>query len=250
MLLDDDVIVVEPWTRQMGAVWAQLLAAQGVGKSAIIVELAPGVSPKVGCALETLGFRGRLHVVDASCVACRSMAGAYRRLLPDATIYPVVARLGSAIPSLPAECDALLMNHALDDLILGHSLSEGEFNEVFDWAVHPPSVERVRQYWRRAARNGDTLARCAGGVHDDLIRIIERCQPRLIVIAEYRSWIHKTYKLDEPERHARMLARRLGVSLEKHGRTRCRSSDPMLADVGHDPSNWLIYKWVRTHRRP
>src|SRR5262249_12567539 len=35
-------------------------------------------------------------------------------------------------------------------------------------------------------------------VHDELICIIERCRPRLIVIAEYRSWIHRTYQLDEP----------------------------------------------------
>jgi len=243
MCSDDPNIIAVPWARQIGAVWAQILEAQDLPRDGVVIELAPGVSPKLGFALEAIGFRGRLHVVDASRIASQCIVEAYRRIMPSATVHAVVARIASAPAQLPTQCDALVLNHALDDLILGYSLSTGEFDALFDnWAASPPSINRVRGYWQRAKRRRNELARCADRVHDDLIRIAAHCRPRVIILGEYRSWIHETYQLDEPDRHARVLAQRLGVSIGSIGHVRSRVADGALTGLGYDPERWLVFE--------
>ena len=234
--------VVDPWLLRLGDAWAALLRMHGLARDGFVIEGAPGASPKVALGLARCGFEGTVHLVEASPVASALVAAQYQRLLPRATVRVLETRLAAALGELPRSCDALLMNHVLDDLILGHALSDLEFRRVFDrCSADPASVEEVRALWRRAESAGDLLMGCVGMAHDELGRLVAHCRPRFIAMGEYDSWFHRTHGIEAPDRFVSVLARRLRVSLERWGYARSMDCDATLSSRGFDPHRWLLY---------
>jgi hypothetical protein len=235
-------MLVDPTLCRIGDIWSAVMEAHALPRSGVVVEVAPGTLPKIGLALARHEFAGTIHLVDASAVVAAHVAQSYRRLLPAATVCAIETRLASSLDRLPRSCDFLLLNHALDDLILGQALGASEFAEIFDdCSSRPDCVDRVRRCWHRAEA-GHELARCVGRTHEEMGDLVAHCRPRFIGIAEYNSWVHDVFGLHTPDRYVRMLVGRLRMSLPRWGYEPSRACDGMLEGEGYDPSRWLLYR--------
>jgi hypothetical protein len=113
--------------RPISRIWIRRLETAGLAADSTVVEVAPGVEPKIGTALAMLGFRGTIFLVEPDEKAAHTLYHTYTELLPNANVSLVQkplqdARVGT---DLPTAITTLVANHALDDMvmssILGHT---------------------------------------------------------------------------------------------------------------------------------
>ena len=140
------------WNLEISEKWWRKLVSYRLPTGGIVVEVAPGSSPKIGIGLHYLGFEGTIYVIEPDQKAIESIVKQYEILLPKTKIIPIAKLLNDAIPDLPRKgIDALLANHPMDDMVIGKSLSEQDFKELFDSAYinREYNLEIQKNFWRR-----------------------------------------------------------------------------------------------------
>ena len=113
------------WEDYIATVWADFFCLHNLSTKAVVVEVGPGFSGKIGRGLAQINFEGTLYVIDQDVQAIDHISLYYKEILPDACIVKVNQSLVTWCSNLPQYTDALLMNHLLDDLILDAALPLG-----------------------------------------------------------------------------------------------------------------------------
>jgi hypothetical protein len=228
--------VSEPWLANLSNAWCQLFWSRNIPRDGAVVEVGPGHVPKVGHALSAYGFSGRLFVIEPSYAACFRITQSYRQLLPRAHVIPLCARVEYCHALVPTACDALVLNHVLDDLILGKSLSAKEFSNLFDlFSSSLACVDQVRLYWRRLAGEPKQLSIYLDQGRRDILNLIAHCHPRFIGISQYQSWVQHQNGLTLPDFYAVVLLEDLRQDLGEASDDDTR----LLTRLGQQSERWL-----------
>jgi len=113
--------------KKIGDIWGDLLEHTKIPKDGVVVEIAPGDTPKIGLGLKSYGFYGILYLVEPEPDSMFKLIQKYNQLLPNVTIVPLVYKLEEALIQIPNNPDAVLSNHPLDDMIIGMFLEDEKF---------------------------------------------------------------------------------------------------------------------------
>lgn len=118
-------------------IWYKLFTENQIPADGTIIEVAPGREPKIGNALRLMGFHGIVYLIDPDQGAAHEIEGAYRQILPRATIKLIIKRLQDAEVGvvLPFGADALVASHPFDDMVIdfGGDYALGIKNTVMIW---------------------------------------------------------------------------------------------------------------------
>lgn len=136
------------WQQQVGSVWASLLLNHSLNCSGTIIEIGPGFTDKIGRGLAKLQFHGKLYVLEPNKVALEWVVKRYQILLPNASIIAVNKTTHHACSMLPANVEAILMNHVLDDMVLHAGLPPAEQQIIFS-QIRPGEscLSQVKDTW-------------------------------------------------------------------------------------------------------
>ena len=113
--------------RPISRIWINRLTAVGIPTDGTVVEVAPGQEPKIGTALAVLGFVGTIVLIEPDRNAAAAIQTIYKEMLPNASVSLVTKQLQDvqAGTDISTSIDALVANHAFDDMImsciLGHT---------------------------------------------------------------------------------------------------------------------------------
>ena len=230
-------MVADRWNRQLGAVWAELLAAHAVDPGGVVVEIGPGFADKIGLGLAARQFRGTLFVVEPNRSAREWVTLRYHLLLPAARIVPVELIVPEAAERVPEGADAVLMNHVLDDLVLHAALPPDDREPVFA-GIRPdrPGPAEVRLTWERLLASPDELDVLGARIVGDVLRFVEATAPRVFGASQYESSYLTQNGLREADRFGASLLADLETSL---GAT-CERDRAILRRHGWDPTRWLV----------
>ena len=96
----------QAWDDYISSVWYAIIKAAHINKNDTVLEIGPGVSTKIGGALNLLDFQGTLYVLDALPSVLETLKPKYEALLPKANIIWVESRLDSFIKDKSKNIDA------------------------------------------------------------------------------------------------------------------------------------------------
>ncbi len=133
LLPDGSKVLLTPaqWNQYLGDVWYQLIFSYRIPQNGVVVEIAPGDVEKVGLGFHKQGFSGTYYVIEPHQKSLETITAKYKKLMPSATIVPILKTVADAISELPTHVDAIVANHPLDDMIVGKSLNTEEFKDFF-----------------------------------------------------------------------------------------------------------------------
>ena len=208
------------WNGYIGSVWQDVFTQCNMSRFASVVEVAPGGTDKIGLGLQGMGFRGTLFLVEPNAMALQQTVVAYRRLLPDASIVPILAKLDEATSRI-GPVDAIVANHPLDDMLIAESVDMSFFDDHY--AAPAEATDRA---WHGAVG----LDRAKRKTVDAWSALVNRCHPSLLAISQYRSHFFRSHGLDAPDRNA--LEVLSAMSIQWHRRS-------LRLDVD-EPNRWLV----------
>jgi hypothetical protein len=214
---------MEQWNEYIGDIWADVLKGCALPDRGTLVEIAPGGTDKIGRGLKALGWQGTIYLVDPHREALEKTLHAYKALLPASRVIGIAAPCDEA--PLPPRMDALISNHPLDDMIIGHTLDADEFTSFF--ADHYASdPETTRSLWQKKSEQ-------IGAAVERTVSEWSTLMPRaaVTVIAQYESSFFRQHQIDAPDRYAKVVLDRL--------RNISRTALPTSAKIA-DPQRWLI----------
>lgn len=173
------------WDEYIGTIWLQMLRLADISLQATLIEIGPGASTKIAHALSRLGFKGRLHVVDAAPAVVEVLKPQYEALLPHAMIEYHITEIEDFSKSSLAHVDAILASHIVDDMLLYRAMGR----ESLSWAAaytHAPA-KNIHAAWSEIAKNAATVAEAQKSVQDTLIKLIEKTSPSTAIFNQYPS---------------------------------------------------------------
>lgn len=229
---------VDSWNLCIGSVWAAIFESSSLAHDGVVVEIGPGFTDKVGLALARRRFRGTLYVVEPNEQARSWVVGRYRELVAAAEVIAVATPLATAGSLLPHRVDGLLMNHLLDDLVLGAALPSHTRERLFQ-RIRPGQTEclpEIHQTWQRLLGAPSMLHDLEQRVLGDLQQVIEVTNPRLFGASQYPSWFLLNNGLGAVDRRGALLLDRLA---QRMGRTPERLQR-LLRELDQAPERWLV----------
>lgn len=236
-------MIAEAWSRQVGRVWAQIVADRDLPRDARLVEVGPGFADKIGQGLAAIGFRGTLFVVEPNAAARRWVTTRYRELLEDAEIVPVDQPVSRAAERIGSPVHGLLMNHVLDDLLLFAALPPADRRRAFG-EIRPESgrvAPRVRAVWNELLADAAGMAVLRRRVLDDLNRFIDAIRPGFFAACQYESWTLTNGGLSAVDALGMDLLR----SLAARRGTTAEPDRARLLRHAQDPERWLVVDGLR-----
>ena len=235
------------WNLYIASVWAELLRQHALVTTGRAVEIGPGFGDKIGLALAELGFRGTLFVVEPNHEASSWVMQRYREILPRAQLVPVQDTVcGASRIILSQGVDAVLMNHAMDDLLLHAALPPARRHDVFASMRHSAaSLPEVLSTWQRLLADRPRLLQLSRQVLDDLCTLLESIGARFFGASQYRSWFLTSHKLAGADLMGCCLLDKLAGRV---GRTSA-ADQATLRRCGQDPRRWLLLAPPRTLRQ-
>lgn len=205
----------EVYDFEVGKSWAYLLSKCAFEPRQCVVEVAPGMSPKIGIGLSLHGFRGTLYVVEPCLQSLEAVVRRYSEILPEARIIPVDCRLSEAPVRLPRRVDGILSNHPLDDMLLGClPIEDDKLQSFFVNNYIGPDHTRTANLWERLMRDQSFFAQCQDAVIADWRNAIAGLKPAWLGISQYQSYFFRSHGLEIPDREALVLLRRLAGELK------------------------------------
>lgn len=227
----------DPWISRLSEGWKMIFKQGKLNPFGTVVEVAPGDVPKIGTALSAYGFCGTLYVVEPEPNALKKITSIYRMLLRDARIIPLNCVLEEAIHFLPAETDALLANHPLDDMIVGEVLQGQQAKQFFE-NCYENTAETAASVWRHMEKNPTQVHAAKMEIASQWKILIEHTQPRIVGISQYRSGFYEINRIHQPDEHAHEL---LCLLQNEMGETPLLFRN-LISDLGLEGDRW----WVRT----
>lgn len=235
---NEQSVDMDEWVESLGQMWDRVFLNYSLPKTGTVIEIAPGTIPKIGTALRQYGFSGTLYVVEPNKSALEKITKEYEKLLPEAHIIPVQSTLADCLPLLPDQVDGIVANHPLDDMIIGKTMQDEEFQKLFsDPHSGPDSVERLRMAWQRLNENKTRLSQVIQEVDGEWQALFKKTNPAFTAISQYESWGFRTGPLRYSNIHSmaalRQMKRFLGAA--------CRDvqMENALEMSGFDSNRWL-----------
>lgn len=179
----------EEWELGLGRCWARVLRHHvGLPGNARVVELAPGFSRKVAHGLAELDLRGEVVLVEPQDVVRARAVRRYRDLVRRAEVRGRPRLPDGPLPG--RRVDALLANHAIDDLILDRGASGGSEHIFGQMRPGEACSTAFVGAWRQLLHDPYRLERTSASVVDLLVRQVVALRPTWFVANHYPSWRH------------------------------------------------------------
>ena len=195
---------------EISSKWAERLRTLSLPLDGTVVEVGPGSQPKIGMALKEIGFHGRLIVVEPQRESGERVTALYRRLLPDAQVELIDAKLADSLPLIHGKVDALLANHLLDDMLLGAFMNNGAFQKFFaDHYDFDSSIEGTRDVWARITANPTLLANAHDLVVKEYLSAVRTLHPQYALIFQYPSLFFAENNFPLPDQQAAYSLQRI-----------------------------------------
>ncbi|MES2211759.1 MAG: hypothetical protein V4490_01295 [Pseudomonadota bacterium] len=185
------------WDDYMAHIWYNLLYFFDLKLDGVIIEVAPGGSTKIAQALEKMVFRGDVHLIEPQAALGRDIYHRYQQILPKATIHLHQNTLQEVIGQLPKRVDALVSNHALDDMLLAET--HYTTPDLFHWAARgdEQSIVPYQQIWGQLKNNPQELQRCINNIINLWTSTIHDVQPKNVLLSQYSSFHMALHQLDD-----------------------------------------------------
>ncbi len=182
----------------LSTLWASLLENAKIPKEGVIIEFAPGFKSKIGNAVGHLRFRGSYHIIEPNAQALDHCFHEYRKKIPLAKIYCHTSPLHELISAreIPIKADALLANHALDDMILSLAVSPRVAEQFFSMNSGPKRIDRTRELWSAIEEKELYVYSCQ--IARDVFRFIEGRLPKFIALSHYEGKSLVEYQITKP----------------------------------------------------
>jgi hypothetical protein len=168
-------------------IWKDLLQSVCLDTRATVVEVAPGYKSKIGHGLADFGFCGTIYLVEPNQHAAESVARDYIQLLPNASVRLIQKPLDQIdrVFDIPEKIDAIVANHALDDMALRHSIREKDAEVFFNLNSGPDRITQTKRLWESIPHH--TLQSSVQKTTRDWVRFINRFKPRLVMLSQYKG---------------------------------------------------------------
>ena len=241
------------WDRYVATIWSQILAFCAIDNEGIVVEIAPGASPKLAYALKQLDFSGTVYLIEPHEQAIKIITEHYRQILPNAVIHPIQTTLIDSIGDLPKTIHAAISHHPLDDMLMSLQNDPVLNEQLFSW-VTEDKVEinpLFETHWQQIFNHPARLNTYKQQILDDWLFFINHAKPNNLLISQYPSLVLETASLKSLNQHSYQLLQTLKNKLSNHV-----VSDPIIQtllnnnknfnfhSIGHEvlhAKNWLIY---------
>lgn len=233
---------------KVGVTWGRIIASLNLTDDSILMEIAPGHSPKVGFGLLLAHpkFCGTIYLIEPDAQALDTITLKYQQMFPSAQIVGQVATLAFASGLLPpGTClDAVLANHPLDDMIIGRDFATGsaEYMEYFTGMYQEGATEEQKLLAEASAwhnlehKRPHDCAHFKREVLADWIHFLNETRPRHIAISQYKSRTLLQYGLEAPDRLAFDVLKNVARELPLMSRRR----EKILVKQGFDPKRWIV----------
>lgn len=226
------------WQDYIATVWAGFFCLHKLSTNAVVIEVGPGFSGKIGRGLAQINFEGTLYVVDQDINAIDFICLYYKEILPNACIIRVNQTLASWRSGLPKQVDALLMNHLLDDLILHAALPPGLEEVVFS-NMHPGQAScqtEVQTTWESILNNSKWRDQLTLQVVSQLKYLLKWVKPSLFGMNQYESWFLAQNHLQLVNKYCQQVLAMISADLGPNG----EAVQQMLVSHGQKPEDWLL----------
>ena len=233
----------DPWFSRLSTAWNLIFKHGQLNRDGVVIEVAPGEVPKVGVALARYGFRGTLYVVEPEPGALKKITAHYRSLLSKATLIPLACPLEEVQSYLQEvgqlDVDALVANHPLDDMIVAEVLQNERVDQFFE-NCYENTAECAAQTWNHIEENLQKIQAAETQIASQWKGLIERTQPSIVGISQYRSGFYEANRIHAPDKHAYDLL----CLLQKEGGETSYFLRDRLNELGLEGDRW----WVRFDR--
>jgi len=123
--------------------WELIFSEISLPRTSTVLELCTGWSPKIGLALARYGLNGMCILSDQNETA---LEVCQRLLEPVAHDFKIIPSVGSIFDQVFPQADLIILNHALDDILLNDYLQQlPEKKELTENEYE--SMDFLRQYW-------------------------------------------------------------------------------------------------------
>ena len=184
------------WDKYIGIIWRSLIECLPVlDRASAVVEIAPGVSPKIALALKQLSFEGDVYLVDPNSETLKIITTSYKELLPKANIHPILATMDQTSNDLPSKIDAVYAHHPLDDMLLSYNLNEDKLKALFNWTFEKTLgvKNNYLEAWELLQGDLTLLNRARQNVLDQWVSFIDRYHVQAGIISQYPSLVLETF---------------------------------------------------------
>lgn len=175
------------WHKLLGQKWQSAFRYVGLNSKSNILEIGPGIHPKIANALVSLNFKGNIYLNDLNVKSLELAAEEYQKLLPNAKIHIIPGRLVDQKGILEnLNVDFLVGNHILDDMIAGQVLlkkgfgfpkiSEKELSTFLSDVISSSSSQQLKEALALTRK--------------ELRGIVDLVSPKNIIFNHYRSIWH------------------------------------------------------------
>jgi hypothetical protein len=244
----------QAWDQYIAVIWASLLGHCQLSREAVVVEIAPGSSPKIAYALQKLDFAGEVYLVEPYEKALHLVTEKYRAILPHAVIYPLKHLLIESINKLPQFVDCVIAHHPLDDMIVGLGVAQDVFKQLFSWVCEDKlAVQAIfADSWQQLVQQPTKLCAILQEIIEQWLCIIRQVRPRLLMISQYPSLVLQTPTMESLNRCAQSLLQHLKEHLSLHLladaslqallNNNNNYNFALIANEVLNAKNWLIYR--------
>ena len=247
--IPEDVLSKHSWN--VALTWGRIISTLNLSDDAILMEIAPGHSPKVGIGLFQAHprFRGTLYVVEPDLQALAKITVDYGRLFPNAKIIGHSVTLTS-LPTLllvNGSLDVVLANHPMDDMIIGRDFAAGYLDIYMDYFTGmyqegasevEKLAEEARAWYDLEYTRPHDCALYKREVLADWVSMLELIRPRFLAISQYESRTLKEYGLKAPDRLAYDVLTELALQVP----VMSDETERILTESGFDPKRWIVSK--------
>lgn len=194
--------------------WYELLRTAKIPLNGTIVEVAPGFKSKVGRALAELDFSGDYHLIEPNRSALEHSVQEYQRILPRATIHGHQKCLQEIEigRDIPQQADALLANHALDDLVLAIGTPPEECEEFFSMNSGLERITRTRELWE--AINQKDVMKYVSETVKTVLSFLSQSRPQLAILSHYQGKTLAQQGIHLPNEIGSLVAQELQRTLD------------------------------------
>lgn len=242
------------WDDYVSAIWASFFVDSGLNANGVILEIAPGASPKIAYALQKIAFSGDIYLIEPYQDALEAISKKYQRILPQAKLHPLQCVLIDSLEYLPKGLDCVISHHPLDDMIMAMDDDPQIFEQLFSWVnqdkleIHPNFAAR----WQQLYAKPDKIAQIENEITRQWLLLTEQIQPKLLMMSQYPSLVLETETMSSLNKQAQQLLQRLKqhfhrqLIADRHIQDLLNHNKNYNFDlIGNEvlnAKNWLIYQ--------
>lgn len=242
------------WDAYMAEVWHSIFLTLQMTKNANVVEVGPGNSIKVALALKKLDFTGNIHLIDPIAEVLAESEVLYKKILPDANIYPIHATLEDVVNSSLQRTDYIVSNHPIDDMIIATTQPKDKLRALFDWTAieHEQMIPISHENWSKLAVDTTKLQSLQRSICEEWYHAIDVLKPRYCVISQYASSTLKNNGMDGLNAQAKMILGEMrshyvdsliaDVDIQTALNANTHYNDMHISNEVLNASNWLVIK--------